>query len=115
MANSSANEYIDFLSCSWGETRFIEFHLDGQLVAVAVIDFFENALSAVYTFFEPTMSTNSLGIYAVLWQIEYAQKLGLDHVYLGYWIEKCQKMAYKNQYQPLEGYINRRWELIEKS
>ncbi len=113
MASSTADEFIDFLSSSWCKTCFIEFYIEDQLAAVAVVDFLDNALSAVYTFFEPKLSIYSLGVYAVLWQIEQAQQLGIDYVYLGFWIANCQKMAYKTQYQPLEGFINRRWEFIK--
>lgn len=115
MANSTHDDYIRFLGSSWCNTRFVEFHIEGQLAAVAVIDFLDNALSAVYTFFDPDMLANSLGVYAVLWQIEQAEQLGLDYVYLGYWIADCQKMAYKNQYQPLQGFINRSWQMVDKS
>ena len=114
MANSSEAEYIRFLGSSWCNTRFVEFYIEKKLVAVAIVDFLEHALSAVYTFFDPDFSSYSPGVYAVLWQIQHAQKLKLNYVYLGFWIENCQKMAYKNQYQPLQGFINRKWQLIEK-
>ena len=42
------------------------------------------------------------GTLAVLLQIQLAQQMGLDHLYLGYWIADCQKMSYKTKYQPLE-------------
>jgi arginine-tRNA-protein transferase len=113
MATSTANEYIDFLSSSWCTSCFVEFYINEQLAAVAVVDFLDNALSAVYTFFDPDLSTYSLGVYAVLWQIEQAQYLEMDYVYLGFWIADCQKMAYKTQYQPLQGFINRQWEFIK--
>ncbi len=51
---------------------------NNELAAVAVVDLLDNALSAVYTFFNPKYSARSLGVYAVLWQIEYAKSLGLD-------------------------------------
>lgn len=114
MATSTEEDYIRFLGSSWCNTRFVEFHIDGQLVAVAVVDFLDNGLSAVYTFFDPDYSAHSLGVYAVLWQIEHARELGLDYVYLGFWIADCPKMVYKNQYQPLQGYINRKWQWIDK-
>ncbi|MGZ5620172.1 MAG: arginyltransferase [Methylobacter sp.] len=112
MANSSPDEYIKFLSSSWCNTQFVEFFCDGELAAVAIVDRLYNALSAVYTFFDPKFSNNSLGVYAVLWQIQHAQKLGLEWLYLGFWIADCQKMNYKDQYQPLQGFIDQQWDFL---
>ncbi|MDO9271174.1 MAG: arginyltransferase [Methylobacter sp.] len=112
MANSSPDDYISFLGSSWCNTQFIEFSIADELVAVAIIDRLDNALSAVYTFFDPQFSSHSLGVYAVLWQIQYAQEQGLEWLYLGFWIADCQKMNYKIQYQPLQGLINRQWDFL---
>jgi leucyl-tRNA---protein transferase len=112
MADSSPEDYLSFLSSSWCQSRFIEFYIETELAAVAVVDFLNDSLSAVYTFFEPKFSAYSLGTYAVLWQIQQAQKLNLSYVYLGFWIEECKKMAYKNQYRPLQGFINEQWQFI---
>jgi len=109
MANTSVNEYIGFLGCAWCDTRFVEFSIEGKLAAIAVIDVFENAISAVYTFFEPAFSHYSPGVFAVLWQIEYAKLLGKELVYLGYWIKNCVKMSYKSNYQPLQLYQDENW------
>lgn len=113
MANSSAEDYIRFLGSSWCNTCFVEFSIAGELAGVAIVDYLDNGLSAVYTFFEPKFSSYSLGVYAVLWQIEEAKRLGLPYVYLGFWIENCQKMAYKIQYQPLQGLVNQHWQVLE--
>ncbi len=114
MANAGPDEYIKFLGGSWCNTRFIEFFCDGELAAVAVVDYLDNALSAVYTFFEPKFSSYSLGVYAVLWQIQYAQQHNLEWLYLGFWIAECQKMNYKSQYRPLQGLIDRQWLYLTK-
>ncbi|MFA5984187.1 MAG: arginyltransferase [Methylococcaceae bacterium] len=112
MANSSAEEYLNFLSSQWCDTQFVEFFIDGQLVCVAIVDQLDNALSAVYTFFDPAYSSYSPGVYAVLWQIEQAKKLQKEFLYLGFWIESCKKMAYKNQYQPLQLLIEQTWKTL---
>jgi leucyl-tRNA---protein transferase len=112
MADSSPEDYVDFLSSSWCQTQFVEFSIAGELAALAVVDSLKDGLSAVYTFFEPKFSRYSLGTYAVLWQIAQAQNLGLPYLYLGFWIKNCQKMNYKTQYQPLEGLINQEWLLL---
>jgi len=109
MANTTPDEYINFLKSDWCNTLFIEFTLADELAGVAIVDLFDNALSAVYTFFDPKFSARSLGVYAVLWQIEHAKTVGLDWVYLGYWIKECQKMSYKTNYQPIQGFINNEW------
>ncbi|MFI3154767.1 MAG: arginyltransferase [Methylococcaceae bacterium] len=113
MASSSPDEYIKFLSSSWCNSRFIEFFCAGELAAVAIVDCLDNALSAVYTFFDPKFSSYSPGVYALLWQIQYAQKQNLDWLYLGFWIAGCRKMNYKNQYRPLQGLIDQQWDFLE--
>lgn len=112
MASSTKEDYINFLASSWCNTLFVEFSIDGECAAVAIVDLLDNALSAVYTFFEPEFSNYSLGTYAVLWQIEHAKKIGLEFAYLGYWIKDCQKMSYKTQYQPIQGFIENEWRNI---
>ncbi len=114
MANASPEDYMDFLSSSWCETRFVEFTCNTELVAIAVVDHLYDALSAVYTFFDPKFSHLSPGHYAILWQIDYAQQLGVEWLYLGYWISQCQKMSYKNQYRPVQAFIDKQWRQFEK-
>jgi len=109
MANSSPDDYLSFLSSSWCDTRFVEFSINGELTGVAVVDQFENALSAVYTFFEPKFSNYGLGVYAVLWQIAHAQSTGRQFLYLGYWIQDSQKMAYKQQFNVQEMLVDGEW------
>jgi arginine-tRNA-protein transferase len=90
-----------------------EFRLDCRLPGVAVVDHLGDAISAVYTFFEPSASSRSLGVFGILYLLDYARLHQISHVYLGYWITKCQKMAYKSQYQPFETFHNGRWELFK--
>lgn len=106
----------EFLSAEWCETKFIEFKIQGKLLGVATIDMLDSGLSAVYTFFSPEEGhERGLGVFAVLWEIQYAADQRLDYVYPGYWIEECKKMNYKSRYQPLEGLIDGQWRLIPKS
>ncbi len=109
MSQSSPEEYLGRLATPWGETCMQEFRRDGQLMAVAVMDRLPMGLSAIYTFFDPEFSHLSPGVLAVLWQIAQAKRLGLSWVYLGYWIEKCRKMAYKREYQPLQLFEDGQW------
>jgi len=102
-------QFDSFLTREWDATHFYCFYAAEQLLAVAVVDVLESGLSAIYTFFEPDQQARSLGVFAVLWQIEQAQRLNLNNVYLGYWIKQCRKMAYKINYRPIELLINGRW------
>ena len=77
MAEGTADNYRDFLIDPWGgETRLLEFRLDGHLMAVAVTDVTPGGLSAVYTFFDPALSARSPGTFAILCQIEAARAAG---------------------------------------
>lgn len=109
MDDPKPENYMDFLTSQWSETVFFEMRLEDKLVGIAVADIMENAMSAVYTFFDPDFNNRSLGRFAVLYQLEQAKIMGLRWLYLGYWIEECKKMNYKNEYQPLEYFVGNVW------
>jgi arginine-tRNA-protein transferase len=113
MDNLSPENYLEFLTSSWADTRFFEFRLGDRLAAVAVTDILAGGLSALYTFFEPEWESRSLGVFAVLWQLERARLLGLSYLYLGYWIRDCRKMSYKDRYRPLEAWDGKQWQGFE--
>ena len=112
MDQPTPDEYMNFLTSSWCETLFIEFRLADRPVAVAVTDRLGDALSAVYTFFDPTLARRSLGTYSVLRQVELGRTLGCDWHYLGYWIAGCGKMEYKNRFRPLQAYRHGNWVML---
>lgn len=109
MEDPEPEDYMGFLSSEWSRTRFAEFRRDDELLAIAVFDIVRDGLSAVYTFFDPAQEQRALGRHAVLWEITEAKKMGLEYLYLGFWIAASPKMAYKIDYQPAEGLINERW------
>jgi arginine-tRNA-protein transferase len=104
-------KYLTFLCTDGMNTTFYEFRHERKLLAVAVTDILTDGLSAVYTFFDPDEKRRALGVFSVLWQIEEAKARSLPWVYLGYWIQECQKMSYKANYRPLELFLDGRWVL----
>ncbi|MSO69743.1 MAG: arginyltransferase [Alphaproteobacteria bacterium] len=103
MARMSFAEYRSMVEESFVHTRLAEFRNDaGALQGIAIYDRVENGLSALYQFFEPDLESTSPGSFMIAWMVERALSLGLDHVYLGYYIGECRKMAYKARFQPLE-------------
>lgn len=113
MVDSSPADYQDFLTCHWCETLFYEFRRGSKLMAVAVTDLLDDGLSAVYTFFDPDENERSLGTFAIMSQIEAAKRMNTQYLYLGYWIGKCGKMAYKSRFEPLEILKGGRWQVLE--
>jgi arginyl-tRNA--protein-N-Asp/Glu arginylyltransferase len=105
----SREQFATFLVRDLPFCRFYEFRHEGRLLAVAVTDLLPNGLSAVYTFFDTHEERRSLGRFAILWQIQETARLGLDSLYLGYWIKNCRKMNYKTEYRPIELLVNQRW------
>ena len=113
MDDPDPEKYEEFMVASNVNTLFTEMFLGDRLVAVVVSDKLSDGLSAIYVFYEPELTRRSLGSFAILWQIDYARRLGLDWIYLGYWIEKCKKMNYKTNFAPVEGFRHGQWERLD--
>ena len=109
MDDSNPSKYLDFLTNPYIETVFYELRLGHQLVAVAVADHLADGLSAMYTFYDPDFGNRGLGIFAILYEIQKVRALKLKWLYLGYWIAECEKMNYKTNFQPIEGFIKGNW------
>jgi arginine-tRNA-protein transferase len=102
MDGGSEADYRQFLLSPWGKTTLLELRFDDRLLAVAVTDELPDALSAVYTFYDPALAERSLGTYAILMQIEEARRRHMAWLYLGYWIAESRKMSYKGRFRPFE-------------
>jgi len=112
MDQDSREQYRHFLLQSNVDTRLIEFRENGALRMVSILDKLQDGVSSVYTFFDPDVSGASFGTYNILWQIELCRRLDLPYLYLGYWIAHSRKMAYKIQFQPIQGLVDGRWQPV---
>lgn len=115
MDDPDPERYMNFLASRQAKTVFYEMRTADGLLGIAVVDVLSTGLSAVYTFFDPGHMSRGLGVYAILWQVAETRRLGLEHLYLGYWIKETPKMAYKTSYQPLEALRNGYWQILDGS
>ena len=97
-----------------GAGSFIAARGEGELLGACLTDRLADGLSLVYSFYAPHGSRRSLGAYMILDHIDKARRLGLPHVYLGYWVEGSKKMAYKAAYLPQERLGLNGWERVER-
>ena len=71
-----------------------------KLIAVDLIDILPEGISSIYFYYDPDYATYSLGRYSLYRQILYAQQEKLPWIYLGYYVEECQSLAYKKNFSP---------------
>ncbi len=114
MYPANKEQYEGFIFSNQVAQLFIEIYDGQKLIAVAVCDKLKNALSALYTFYDPKYQKYSLGKFCILSQIDITQKLGLQYLYLGYQIDDCAKMNYKQQYLPHQRLRNNQWQEIKQ-
>ncbi len=111
MAKMTSLDFAMMVEDTHVKTRLIEYRKrgldsgitgkgEGPLLGVGLSDVLGDGLSMVYSFFEPTEERRSLGTFMILDHINRARKLGLPYLYLGFWVEKSPKMAYKSRFRP---------------
>jgi arginine-tRNA-protein transferase len=124
MVDMSVLDYAMMVEDSHVNTKLIEYRLrdadtavtgrsDGPLVAVALTDVLADGLSMVYSFWDPDVRDRSLGTYLILDHIARARRMGLPHVYLGYWVKGSPKMDYKRRFLPQERLSPDGWMRVE--
>lgn len=121
MYPATFQQFESFLSSDLTTQLFIETwapaednNSEATLICVAVTDVLSNALSAVYTFYHPDYKANGLGVFSILTQLRFCQEMSLPYLYLGYQIDDCKKMNYKDRYLPFERFVDGEWRLSNK-
>ena len=98
--NSALEYYAGFFINTFAFTQEVEFWLDERLIAVSVIDRYENAINCVYFYFDPDEGKRSLGTYNIMFLVDYARQHGINFVYLGLYIKEVKAMNYKDKFKP---------------
>ncbi len=112
MAPASRDQYDRFIAAPWRGSYFLEFRLAEQLIMVSQFDQVPRGISAIYTFYYTSLIKRGLGTFAILQQVELCRAIGLDYLYLGYWISGSATMDYKRQFRPHEIYTGGRWQRL---
>lgn len=82
------------------------YRLDGELIAIGVIDILPNCVSSVYFMYDIKWERFSLGKLSALREASLAKELhtagvvDLKALYMGFYIHSCKKMRYKGDYYP---------------
>jgi leucyl-tRNA---protein transferase len=101
--------YREFLVMTCCETLELRYRLDGRLVGIALADRAERGLSAVYCYYDAGLRELGIGTYSILKQLEICRSFGLRYLYLGLYIEECERMRYKARFYPHERLLDGRW------
>lgn len=91
-----------FLQGGWDFAFELRYLRGTTLIGVGLIDVVPEGLSSIYFYHDPAWRPLAPGTFTVLKEFEIVRHLGGRYDYLGYWIEACQSMEYKNHFRPHE-------------
>ncbi len=80
----------------------MDYYLDGELVAVGLIDQLPNIVSSLYFFYEPSLGRRSMGIASMMFEIEWAKSQRCQWYHPGFVVSGCPAMSYKTRFAPAE-------------
>ncbi|KAF8719145.1 hypothetical protein AX14_011405 [Amanita brunnescens Koide BX004] len=82
------------------------YRLDGELIAMAVLDILPNCVSSVYFMYDKKWEQFSFGKLSAMREVALAREIReagaseMGYLYMGFYIHSCQKMRYKGEYSP---------------
>ena len=79
-----------------------QYYLGERLIGVGYVDVTRLGLSAIYFFHDPEFKNRSLGTLNVMSIIAEAAHRRLPYVYLGYFVDGCGSLQYKENFRPSE-------------
>jgi len=101
------NQPASHLPQSYGSYHQL-YRLDGELIGLAVLDILPSCVSSVYFVYDKTWERFSLGKLSALREAALAREIHdagatqCKFLYLGYYVQTCQKMRYKGDFKPSE-------------
>lgn len=107
------DDYEEFLVDSCTETMEISYFHEGRLIGIAIADRADDALSAVYCFFDPDAGHLSPGTYSILKQVDLCRRWGLQYLYLGLYVADCAALSYKKNFHPQQRLVEGNWVTVE--
>jgi arginine-tRNA-protein transferase len=96
------NYFSSFIEGHSSHGKEVLYYIDKKLVAVDLIDFVDDGISAIYFFYDPDCISYELGKYSIYLQIHLAKSMNLKWIYLGYYVEECRSLNYKGSFKPLK-------------
>lgn len=111
------DDYNDYFTLSFNKqslkilthygTYTINFYINNKIIAVSVIDILPISVSSVYCFYDTDYSKYSIGVLTAIAEISFTKLLSnisnisqIKYYFMGYYIQTCQKMVYKGEYEP---------------
>jgi arginine-tRNA-protein transferase len=108
-APTTEEQYRFHLVDTCVDTREVRYFVRDELVAVSILDVGRTSASSVYHYFDPDEESRALGVYSVLWEIEWCRRASIDWYYLGLYVADCRSLAYKAQYRPHQRRVGGEW------
>lgn len=104
-----AEEYRNSFLTETIDSVEICYYDDNNLIGVAICDVGREALSAVYTYYDPKYQKESLGTFSILNQIEVCKDRKYEFLYLGFFVLECSSLNYKANFRPNQLLKNGSW------
>ncbi len=122
MAEMDESDFADMVEQTPVHTYIVEYRersvdgRPGKLVGACLSDQQSDGLSMIYSFYDVGPGARKgLGTFIILDHIIRAARAGLAYVYLGYWVNGSQRMAYKASFRPLERLGRDGWRPMEQA
>lgn len=110
MLNMTRGDFDNFFYETPAKSRVYDIISESdKILGSILLDEMTDAMSAVYSFYEPKLLSNGLGILLILKSLEEAKRINKKYLYLGYWVKESKKMNYKILFNNLQLFIDGNW------